>query len=153
MAGAQCVLDVMTQNDFIEILEYDDTLRHYLMVVRGITDESIADEIKDKIDKKIESDSNFIIISRYKDTNRVRYFTKTKDMKEYIQKFIDSGEETEKLTYCIHSQDAYNYIQREYEYLNIDEYGYMTNLLIKEAREKKEEQTDRKALELLNSIL
>ena len=41
MAATQCVLDIMKENNFIEIIEYQEKIIHYSIQVKNITNEDI----------------------------------------------------------------------------------------------------------------
>lgn len=157
MAKTQCVLDILKQNDFIQTELYDPdeySLKIWSLRLKNITDYNTQKEVKTKIVNKMKSDDEYIIGYEW-DTDFL--FTTKTEMEKLINIFLETGKER-KTIYI--DKSFVKWIETHYNIISIRANGYrnshmheIVNLKVKEERIKREENQDKKVLELLNDIL
>lgn len=149
MAKASCVLDIMKEKGIIELNNENDELKRFNFHIRNINDDNIKREIHKKIFKKLLNSEEYLLVETF--GQHIKYFAKTENVREYIEKFLESEKEYEEHP-SINYPDTQQWIKENYPNIDMN-YLYIYNTEIKEKRKQQEKENDQKAIELLNNIL
>lgn len=156
MAGTKCVLDILKQNEFIQIKLVNDrnfSLKVWELELKNITDSDIRKKVIEKILTKMESDDEYII--GYKWPTSFRFTTK-EEMDQLINTFLQTGKERQSI--YIDYKGFPRWIRSHYNVRVVhgahSDYHYkLINLEVENERKEKEQNNDKKVLELLDDIL
>lgn len=157
MVEAKCVLGIMIEKNYIKMVEIEeyctnDINVYGIEVTDNIHDYGVREVILSEIIEKIEKDDEYVIAVRYR--NGSHKFVLKEDLKRLVQNFLDLEVERFEIQ-CIPTL-LREWINDNYWDVSASD-GYtrtiLQNLPMREAREEAEEESDRKALELLENIL
>lgn len=155
MAETACVLDILEKNEFITVdpvFEFDIEL--YKLKLTNVTDKATKEMAMEKIVQKLKSDNKYFVGSG---NGNFILFTTTKEINKVINDFLNEDIECKQ----IHIETSFiplineniNDVVIEKRPGYKDSYPNLVNVKLRNQRIKREENQDKKILELLNDIL